>query len=73
MVQLLVDNGADVNQVNLNGATALLFAATFGQEEIARILLSKQADQTISDSQGKTALNHARLQENRAMIELLNK
>ncbi len=71
MVDLLLNAKANVNQKNLNEATALIFAATFGQQEIAKKLLAKGADKSIQDKSGKTALDHATLQDNTAMIDLL--
>ncbi|GEO11278.1 hypothetical protein SAE01_37740 [Segetibacter aerophilus] len=71
LAQKLVDAGADVNERNSNGATALTFAATFGHLQIAEILLKKGADLTLQDSRGKTPLDHARLQENWPMYDLI--
>ena len=73
MVKILVDKGANVNQVNYNGASTLIFAATFGQLQIAELLLAKNADKSLKDRSGKTALDHAKIQENKQMIELLSK
>ena len=71
VVQLLLDAGADVNLRNGQGAPALTFAATFGQLEIARLLLQHGAATEVPDSRGKTPMDHAVLQENTAMMELL--
>jgi ankyrin repeat protein len=67
----LLDAGADVNVRNSNGAPALTFAATFGHLQIAEWLLQKGADISLRDSRGKSPLDHAVIQENEAMIELL--
>jgi hypothetical protein len=67
----LIEAGADVNLRNSQGAPALTFAATFGHLEIAELLLKNGADQSLKDSRGKTPLDHAILQENEAMINLL--
>lgn len=69
----LIDAGADVNLRNANGAPALTFAATFGQLEIAERLLQKGAAIFLPDTRGKTSLDHAVIQENEAMIELLER
>lgn len=71
LAKKLIGAGADVNQVNVNGANALTFAATFGQLEIARLLLEKGADYDQPDLRGKTPYNHAIIQENIPMIELI--
>ena len=73
LIKRLLDAGADVNQRNFQGATALTFAATFGQLEIAELLLQKGADLHVQDVRGKSPLAHAIIQENEAMIELLEK
>jgi ankyrin repeat protein len=69
----LVDAGADVNLRNANGAPALTFAATFGQLQIAEWLLRKGAQSNLPDSRGKTSLDHAIIQENEEMIELIQR
>ncbi|MCW3080429.1 MAG: ankyrin repeat protein [Segetibacter sp.] len=71
LARKLVDAGADVNERNSNGATALTFAATFGHLQIAEILLQKGADVFVQDARGKTPLDHARLQENWPMYDLI--
>lgn len=71
MVKKLVEAGADVNQRNLNDASALIFAATFGRVDIVEYLLAHKADKAIQDNRGKTALDHATMQENEAIIQLL--
>ena len=72
VVQQLIAAGADVNLVNGNGATALTFAATFGQLQIAEILLHQGADVTVRDVRGKSPIDHAIIQENEAMVALLD-
>jgi ankyrin repeat protein len=67
----LIDAGANVHERNTNGATALTFAATFGHIAIAEMLLKKEADVHVQDSRGKSPLDHARIQENWEMYDLL--
>jgi uncharacterized protein len=69
----LIDAGADVNLRNANGAPALTFAATFGQLQIAEWMLEKGAKINLPDARGKTSLDHAVIQENEAMVELLER
>ncbi len=71
LAKVLIENNADINLANYNNATPLIFAATFGQLQIAELLLSKKADKAIQDNRGKTALDHATLQENEEMMQLL--
>jgi len=56
MVKLLVANGADVNQKNVRGATALMAAAIDGIPSVVRYLLEQGADVNASDKDGTTAL-----------------
>lgn len=71
IVSRLLEAGADVNLRNGQGAPALTFAATFGQLEVAGMLLRYGADTDLHDSRGKSPLDHAVMQENEAMVELL--
>jgi len=71
LVNLLIKNKVDVNQLNYNHASALIFAATFGYAEIVTELLKAHADKFIKDSTGKTALDHALLQGNDEVVKLL--
>lgn len=71
MAALLIQHHTDVNQVNYNGASALIFAATFGHTEIVKLLLKAGANKALTDNTGKNALQHAQLQQNEAVIALL--
>lgn len=56
IVKLLIANGADVNQKNFRGATALMAAAIDGIPSVVRYLLEQGADVNASDKDGTTAL-----------------
>ena len=71
LARKLIEAGAEVNQRNVNGATALTFVATFGHLEIAEMLLEKGAATDVPDPRGKTPLDHARIQENWPMYDLI--
>jgi ankyrin repeat protein len=53
------------------GATCLIFATTFNQEEIARLLIANGADTNAKDARGNTALAHAKMQGITPLINLL--
>ena len=64
-VRRVVRTGVDVDHVNDLGWTALLEAVVLGDgsgryRRIVAILLDAGADQAITDSSGRTALDHAR-------------
>ena len=44
ITELLLSKGADVNIKDIQGKTALIFAATYGNKEIVELLLSNGAD-----------------------------
>jgi uncharacterized protein len=67
----LLDAGADPNVQNEQGATALTFAATFHRNQLAQRLLQAGADKNIADRFGKTPLDHARVQDNEALVHML--
>jgi len=59
-VQLLLDNGAQINTKTATGATALFAAASRGHCQVVNLLLEKGADPMIRDSQDKTAYMYAK-------------
>ncbi|HZI61328.1 MAG TPA: ankyrin repeat domain-containing protein [Pyrinomonadaceae bacterium] len=59
MVQLLIAHGADVNQKNFRGATALMAAAGSGATAVVKYLIEKGADVRARDQDGNTALMYA--------------
>jgi len=67
MVKLLIASGADVNQKNFRGATALMVAAGAGTPSVVRYLLEKGADVNARDRDGNTVLAYA--EERREFLE----
>ncbi len=60
VVKLLVENGAFLNQKDKNlGYTELLLASVLGNKELITYLLAKGADISITNNDGKTALDLA--------------
>jgi len=68
IVKLLVSRGANLNLVNKNGLTPLMWAIEKGHTAIAKFLLSSGAAITIADSQGFTALHKAVLNGNNEIL-----
>lgn len=54
VVELLVDNGADVNKPNADQATALHLAAFMGRSDTAELLLAAGSDRNATDGNGST-------------------
>jgi len=73
LASYLIEHGADVNAVNNNGTTPLIFAAMYNKINSVKLLLSKEVDVTIKDIEGKTALNYAQQKGFNDIIDLLQK
>ena len=71
-VRQLVDSGADLDQKDERGSTAIHYAAC-GQYLIAEFLLSRGADIEATDCDGLTPLHVAFLRGNSTMVKLLVK
>lgn len=55
-----IDAGSDLNQKDpMSGSTALITAATFGKQEIAKVLIDAGANLEATNSDGSTALHSA--------------
>jgi thiosulfate/3-mercaptopyruvate sulfurtransferase len=67
-VNALIKAGAPLDSQNVNGATALIYAASAGKTEIVRLLLDAGADTTPETLDGFTALDVA---ATRACLEML--
>ncbi|KAK2990337.1 hypothetical protein RJ640_003609, partial [Escallonia rubra] len=68
-VQDLIDDGVDVNSIDLDGRTALHIAACEGHVEVATLLLSRRANIDARDRWGSTAAADAKYYGN---IEVYN-
>lgn len=72
MVQLLLANGADVNQATTdNGETPLYAASSKGSAEVARLLLANGADAKQATLDGETPLGVAANSDNGEVVALL--
>jgi ankyrin repeat protein len=72
-VRCLVDNGADVNARDEDGATALELAVSGGHWEVVKWLLDKGADVNTRDRFGKTPLTMAASRGLLQIAELLKR
>lgn len=59
LLPVLINAGADLNAVDRDGVTALMFAARRGDVEAVNTLLSHGADAELIDASGRTALDFA--------------
>jgi ankyrin repeat protein len=55
VMTLLIDRGARIDERDDRGRTALMVAAELNHEAAVDLLLSKGADKSLKDKQGKTA------------------
>jgi ankyrin repeat protein len=59
MVELLLENGADITAANKSGWTLLHWASENGHVEVVKLLLEKGADAATADKYGWTPLHRA--------------
>ncbi|KAI9889110.1 MAG: hypothetical protein M1814_005771 [Vezdaea aestivalis] len=71
IIQLLLENGADIEAKDKEGRTALHWAAENGHEAVIKLLLEKGADIEAKDGYGTTALHWAAGNGHEAVIKLL--
>jgi len=72
-VREFVENGGEVDQPNREDQTPLLVAAGGGHYNVAKYLLEHDANTTVVDRAGWSALHHAAQNGNEATVELLLK
>lgn len=76
LLQLLVENGANINFPNINsdgtfGMTPLMLASRLGLDNIIRIFLSREAEINLTDFYGNTAVHYAAGNSQLAAVRLL--
>ena len=70
-VQELIVQGVDLNVQDEYGYTALIWAASYSNPDIAKVLLDAGADKTIKDYEGHDALYWANYYGCQEVIDLL--
>ncbi len=71
IINMLLENGANINYTTDFGMTALIMAASFNQFEAAKILLENNADTSMTDEYGRTALDLAKSEDYEDIVALL--
>lgn len=71
MVDLLIDHGSNVDEVDADGTTALHCSAARGHQNTLLLLLHANADPTIIDAQGNTVLHLAADNGHEACVKAL--
>jgi len=72
VAEYLISEGADVNARSLGSEnTALIYASSNNNAEIVKLLLKNNADKTLKNRDGLTALGHAEKHKYSSIIELL--
>lgn len=66
-----LEYGADPNE-RVNGRTLLMYAARYNKTDIMELLIQNGADLNAKCSQGKTALDYAKLSNAKEAIEILS-
>ena len=70
-VEELIDMGADINQKNKYGNTALMRASYWGNKEVVELLIRNGAGINQKDNYGVTALMGASLKRRKEVVDLL--
>ena len=71
IVELLIDNKANINAIDSNGATALIHALSINNFNIASILINKGADINKIDNFGIAPIHIVILKNNYELFQLL--
>lgn len=72
VITLLLDKGVDINyQDSTTQQTALMNACFNGNLEAVKLLIEKGADASLKDMVGETALDIARIKENKEIVKFL--
>ncbi|MBT4108988.1 MAG: ankyrin repeat domain-containing protein, partial [Pelagibacterales bacterium] len=72
-LKVLIDAGVDVNRLDANKLTPLMWASAYGHKDVVLYLLSKNAKIENKDNQGKTAIDYALENNHKEVYEILKK
>ncbi|KPJ11973.1 Oxysterol-binding protein-related protein 1 [Papilio machaon] len=73
VVEVLLDSGVNVDEVNDNGDTALHKASFTGNEELVILLLNYKADVNIMNGEGQTACDVSKTHDVQRLLEAAQK
>ena len=73
VTRLLLDHGADVNAVNVQGETALHLSIMIGQHSLTQLLLARGADVTLKNRYGNAPLTLTSLSGSEETVRILFK
>lgn len=60
MLKYVLDNGVDINKIDKDGNTALMFGSKYGHLDVVKLLLKAGANQSIKNNDGMTAFDLAK-------------
>lgn len=72
VIKALLASGADINQRDKEGKTALFYAARVGNLENVKLLLDSGADYYLLDKSGETARNYAYYQKRGDVLQFMD-
>jgi len=61
VVQILLDNGANIDHQENDGVTALLFAAINGEKDVVQLLLDNGANRRLKSNLGTACIYNGRV------------
>lgn len=68
IAKLLIEKGANIEQQNDKGYTPIITSVLTANPVLAKLLIEKGADRTKRDKQGKTAIDYAKTEEFRNLL-----
>ncbi len=69
-MQMLIDEGANINIPKDDGETAVLFVTSMGNVPVLQLLINNRADINIADNYGRTPMSLARANDAQDVVRL---